>query len=190
MLQVLKDLIARGADPANVRIVAVVAAPPALKLLADDYPGAPRPPRLASGRPFAFPCRCYLLSASGGWPLLCFGELAAAVAGLPPPRSWSTRPRPPPAAPTRHNAATKLTESHWTTSTKQACASTARASTPKWMRRATSSLGSATPATARLARSRIARRRRERDLYGRASAFARRAALVVVAQAGGWRAQL
>lgn len=39
MLQVLKDLVSRGADPANIRVVTVVAAPPALKAMADDYPG-------------------------------------------------------------------------------------------------------------------------------------------------------
>ncbi|KAI8472418.1 MAG: uracil phosphoribosyltransferase [Monoraphidium minutum] len=39
MLQVLADLVSRGADPANIRIVCIVAAPPALKALADNYPG-------------------------------------------------------------------------------------------------------------------------------------------------------
>lgn len=38
--QVLKDIVSRGADPANIRIVTVVAAPPALKTMADTYPGA------------------------------------------------------------------------------------------------------------------------------------------------------
>jgi uracil phosphoribosyltransferase len=38
--QVLADLVVRGADPANIRVVAVVAAPPALKKMADTYPGA------------------------------------------------------------------------------------------------------------------------------------------------------
>lgn len=30
----------RGADPANIRVITVVAAPPALKTMADLYPGA------------------------------------------------------------------------------------------------------------------------------------------------------
>lgn len=38
-LQVLGDVVARGADPANIRVVAMVAAPPALKKMADTYPG-------------------------------------------------------------------------------------------------------------------------------------------------------
>jgi hypothetical protein len=38
--QVLEDIVGRGADPANIRIVCVVAAPPALKTMADTYPGA------------------------------------------------------------------------------------------------------------------------------------------------------
>jgi hypothetical protein len=38
-LQALQEIVARGADPANIRVVAVVAAPPALKLMADTYPG-------------------------------------------------------------------------------------------------------------------------------------------------------
>lgn len=37
--QVLGDVVARGADPANIRVVAMVAAPPALKKMADTYPG-------------------------------------------------------------------------------------------------------------------------------------------------------
>eukprot|EP00775_Hariotina_reticulata_P004850 gene4850-5097_t len=39
MMQVLQDIVARGADPANIRVIAIVAAPPALKLMADAYPG-------------------------------------------------------------------------------------------------------------------------------------------------------
>jgi hypothetical protein len=39
-LQALQEIVARGADPANIRVIAVVAAPPALKLMADTYPGA------------------------------------------------------------------------------------------------------------------------------------------------------
>lgn len=38
-LQCLQEIVSRGADPANIRVVAVVAAPPALKLMADAYPG-------------------------------------------------------------------------------------------------------------------------------------------------------
>jgi hypothetical protein len=38
-LQALQEIVSRGADPANIRVVAVVAAPPALKLMADAYPG-------------------------------------------------------------------------------------------------------------------------------------------------------
>jgi hypothetical protein len=37
---VLDDIIARGAVASNIRVIAVVAAPPALKRLADKYPGA------------------------------------------------------------------------------------------------------------------------------------------------------
>ena len=40
MLQVLADIVARGADTSNIRVVAVVAAPPALKQLSERYPGA------------------------------------------------------------------------------------------------------------------------------------------------------
>eukprot|EP00879_Flechtneria_rotunda_P005568 GHRR01005862.1.p1 GENE.GHRR01005862.1~~GHRR01005862.1.p1 ORF type:complete len:264 (+),score=70.46 GHRR01005862.1:750-1541(+) len=39
MMQALQEIVSRGADPANIRIVSVVAAPPALKLMADTYPG-------------------------------------------------------------------------------------------------------------------------------------------------------
>lgn len=39
MMKVLAEVIGRGADPANVRVVCVVAAPPALKAMADAYPG-------------------------------------------------------------------------------------------------------------------------------------------------------
>lgn len=39
MMQCLQEIVSRGADPANIRVVAVVAAPPALKLMADAYPG-------------------------------------------------------------------------------------------------------------------------------------------------------
>lgn len=39
MMQALQEVVSRGADPANIRVVAVVAAPPALKLMADAYPG-------------------------------------------------------------------------------------------------------------------------------------------------------
>lgn len=39
MMQALQEIVSRGADPANIRVIAVVAAPPALKLMADAYPG-------------------------------------------------------------------------------------------------------------------------------------------------------
>jgi uracil phosphoribosyltransferase len=39
VLQALQEIVSRGADPANIRVVVVVAAPPALKLMADAYPG-------------------------------------------------------------------------------------------------------------------------------------------------------
>ncbi|KIZ03617.1 uracil phosphoribosyltransferase [Monoraphidium neglectum] len=39
MLKVLADLVARGADPSNIRVVCIVAAPPALKAMADLYTG-------------------------------------------------------------------------------------------------------------------------------------------------------
>lgn len=39
--KVVGDLVQRGASPAFIRVVAVVAAPPALKLLSEKFPGAP-----------------------------------------------------------------------------------------------------------------------------------------------------
>ena len=38
--KVVDDLVQRGASPAFIRVVAVVAAPPALKLLSEKFPGA------------------------------------------------------------------------------------------------------------------------------------------------------
>jgi hypothetical protein len=40
MMQALGEIVSRGADPANIRVVVAVAAPPALKIMADTYPGA------------------------------------------------------------------------------------------------------------------------------------------------------
>jgi hypothetical protein len=56
LLQVLQDIVGRGADPANIRVVVIVAAPPALKLMADAYPGK---------RPEIFGSAGALLHASG-----------------------------------------------------------------------------------------------------------------------------
>lgn len=39
MVHVLKDLVARGATPSLIRVVCMVAAPPALKLMS-QFPGA------------------------------------------------------------------------------------------------------------------------------------------------------
>lgn len=39
LAQVLDDIVSRGADVANVRVVSVVCAPPALKLLGERFPG-------------------------------------------------------------------------------------------------------------------------------------------------------
>lgn len=39
IVQVLADMVARGADPKNIRVIAVVAAPPALKLLSEQFKG-------------------------------------------------------------------------------------------------------------------------------------------------------
>ena len=39
MVQVLSDMVARGADPANIRVLSVIAAPPALQKLNDNFPG-------------------------------------------------------------------------------------------------------------------------------------------------------
>lgn len=39
MVQVLNDIVSRGADPSNIRILSAVAAPPALQKLNDVYPG-------------------------------------------------------------------------------------------------------------------------------------------------------
>lgn len=44
--QVLADIVGRGADPANIRVVAAVVAPPGLKQMADLYPGLKVRPRL------------------------------------------------------------------------------------------------------------------------------------------------
>ena len=98
MLQVLKDLIARGADPANVRIVAVVAAPPALKLLADDYPGAPRPPAwLPADRSlFLAVAICCLLRAAGRCFALASWRLLWPDCPRPAPGPPAPAPHPPP----------------------------------------------------------------------------------------------
>ena len=39
MLKVLEDLVARGADPALIRVISITVAPPALKLLSEKFPG-------------------------------------------------------------------------------------------------------------------------------------------------------
>lgn len=39
MVQVIKDMVARGADPSNIRILSALAAPPALQKLNDAFPG-------------------------------------------------------------------------------------------------------------------------------------------------------
>lgn len=39
MVQVIKDMVGRGADPSNIRIVSALAAPPALQKLNDAFPG-------------------------------------------------------------------------------------------------------------------------------------------------------
>jgi uracil phosphoribosyltransferase len=39
MLQTVQDLVGRGADPSNIRILATFAAPPALQRLNDAFPG-------------------------------------------------------------------------------------------------------------------------------------------------------
>lgn len=39
MIQVIQDMVDRGADPANIRIISALAAPPALKKLNDAFPG-------------------------------------------------------------------------------------------------------------------------------------------------------
>lgn len=39
MVQVIEDLVRRGADPSNIRIMSAIAAPPALQRLNDAYPG-------------------------------------------------------------------------------------------------------------------------------------------------------
>lgn len=39
MVQVLDDIVGRGASPANIRIVTVVCAPTALQKLSEGYPG-------------------------------------------------------------------------------------------------------------------------------------------------------
>ncbi len=44
MVQCLEDLLSRGATQANIRVVCIVAATPALKLLAEKYKRAPPQP--------------------------------------------------------------------------------------------------------------------------------------------------
>jgi len=39
MLKVLEDIVARGADPALIRVISITVAPPALKLLSEKFPG-------------------------------------------------------------------------------------------------------------------------------------------------------
>lgn len=39
MVAVMNDLVARGADPSNIRILSAIAAPPALQKLNDGFPG-------------------------------------------------------------------------------------------------------------------------------------------------------
>lgn len=39
MVQVLQDMVSRGADPTNIRVVSALAAPPALQKLNDAFPG-------------------------------------------------------------------------------------------------------------------------------------------------------
>ena len=39
MVKVLDDLVARGADPALIRVISITVAPPALKLLSEKFPG-------------------------------------------------------------------------------------------------------------------------------------------------------
>lgn len=39
MIHVVRDVVSRGADPSNIRIVCIVAAPPALQKLNDECPG-------------------------------------------------------------------------------------------------------------------------------------------------------
>lgn len=39
MVRVLTDIVSRGADPANIRVLSAVAAPPALQKLNDGFPG-------------------------------------------------------------------------------------------------------------------------------------------------------
>ena len=39
MVQVLNDIVARGASPSNIRVISVIAAPPALQKLNDGFPG-------------------------------------------------------------------------------------------------------------------------------------------------------
>lgn len=37
--QVLEDIVSRGGNPENVRVISVVCAPPALKKLSEGFPG-------------------------------------------------------------------------------------------------------------------------------------------------------
>jgi len=50
MLKVLEDLVARGADPALIRVISITVAPPALKLLSEKFPGKWQPELGASYR--------------------------------------------------------------------------------------------------------------------------------------------
>lgn len=43
MVAALKEIVARGASPSNIRIISVLSSPPALKLLSEQFPGVSHP---------------------------------------------------------------------------------------------------------------------------------------------------
>ena len=68
MAKVIADLVARGASPAFIRVVAAVVTPQAMRLLNDKFPGtlpslARRVPHLCHTQPWHLPC--FTLSSLG-----------------------------------------------------------------------------------------------------------------------------
>jgi uracil phosphoribosyltransferase len=48
MLAAMEEITSRGASPSNIRIICIVTAPPALKILSEKYPGTGCMARLVS----------------------------------------------------------------------------------------------------------------------------------------------
>jgi hypothetical protein len=94
---VLDDIVSRGADVANVRVVSAVCAPPALKLLGERFPGLKiytgvRLDWLRAGVGHVLWAWCYILVHLGGSMLsaACKSVWARAPAGIPLPDALSS----------------------------------------------------------------------------------------------------